>query len=72
MAKDVPEEVLAQGDTKQLLKIINDTGKKLCNWRKLLDVFYLESFSQLNSSRVESKEINENMYLVVRSLKHNN
>jgi hypothetical protein len=26
----------------------------------------------LNTSRVESKEINENMYLVVRSLKHNN
>jgi len=36
------------------------------------EVFYLESFSQLNSSRVESREINENMYLVVRSLKHNN
>ena len=32
----------------------------------------MESFSQLNTSRVESKEINENMYLVVRSLKHNN
>jgi len=59
--KDVPEEVLAQNETKQLLKIINDN-----------EVFYLESFSQLNSSRVESREINENMYLVVRSLKHNN
>jgi len=35
-------------------------------------VFYLESFSQLNTSRVDSREINENMYLVVRSLKNNN
>jgi hypothetical protein len=32
----------------------------------------LESFSQLNTSRVDSREINENMYLVVRSLKNNN
>jgi hypothetical protein len=38
----------------------------------LIDVFYLESFSQLNTSRVDSREINENMYLVVRSLKNNN
>ena len=48
-------------ETKQLLKIINEG-----------DVFYLESFSQLNTSRVDSREINENMYLVVRSLKNNN
>lgn len=37
-----------------------------------LDVFYLESYCQLSSSKVESKELNENMYLVVRSLKNNN
>jgi len=40
--------------------------------RIFIDVFYLESFSQLNTSRVDSREINENMYLVVRSLKNNN
>jgi len=32
----------------------------------------LESFCQLSSSKVESRELNENMYLVVRSLKNNN
>ncbi len=41
------------------------------NWAPI-DVFYLESFSQLSSNKVESKELNENMYLVVRSLKNNN
>ena len=38
----------------------------------MIDVFYLESFCQLSSSKVESRELNENMYLVVRSLKNNN
>ena len=58
--KEVHEENPST-ETKQLLKIINEG-----------DVFYLESFSQLNTSRVDSREINENMYLVVRSLKNNN
>ena len=29
-SKDIPEETLAQNETKQLLKIVNDSGKK-CN-----------------------------------------
>lgn len=70
-SKEVPEDYFAQSETKQLLQIVNDTGKSATATHPL-DVFFLESFSQLNSSRVESKEINENMYLVVRSLKHNN
>jgi hypothetical protein len=61
------------GETKQLLKIVNDNGTDLSYFLlSIIEVFYLESFSQLNSSRVESREINENMYLVVRSLKNNN
>ena len=57
-------------ENKQLLKIVNDGGRYLDLTR--LDVFYLESFCQVSSSKVESKELNENMYLVVRSLKNNN
>jgi hypothetical protein len=45
---------------KPLLNIINDN-----------ETFYLECCTQPNQ-KVESKELNEQMFLVVRSLKHNN
>jgi hypothetical protein len=36
-----------------------------------IDLFYLESCTK-PQIKVESKDLNEHMYLVVRSLKHNN
>ena len=88
VSKPVADDLLKEPETKQLLKIVNDNGKLRALSRQLplftrhylpyltilsfLDVFYLESFCQLQSSKVESKELNENMYLVVRSLKNNN
>lgn len=69
----------AEDEEKPLLNIINDNGKSLfCNiltnfltFLSCLDTFYLESHTK-PQVKVESKDLNEHMYLVVRSLKHNN
>ena len=39
---------------------------------RIIDTFYLESVSQGGITLGEAKDLNEKMYLVVRSLKHNN
>jgi hypothetical protein len=60
----VPEAVLEE---LPWIEILNNTNiEQYC-----IDVFYLESFTK-PCARVESKDLNEHMYLVVRSLKHNN
>ena len=37
IAKEIAEEVLAQAETKQLLKIINDNGKQVISNRQKID-----------------------------------
>ena len=37
IAKEIAEEVLAQAETKQLLKIINDNGKQVISNRQKMD-----------------------------------
>jgi len=50
----------------------NDVDSRpLLNILKEDNQFFLESYSK-PQIRVESKDLNEHMYLVVRSLKHNN
>lgn len=58
--KDLANNTSQGGETKPLLNIINDN-----------ETFYLECCVKPNA-KVESKELNEQMFLVVRSLKHNN
>lgn len=48
-------------EIKPLMNIINEN-----------DTFYLESVSTGGITLGEAKDLNEKMYLVVRSLKHNN
>ena len=40
IAKEIGEEVLAQAETKQLLKIINDNGKQAFNNRQKMALNY--------------------------------
>ena len=82
------KEELIENDGKCLHKnIVNENGKfklkltvmlfiSLIEYQALFIIYYVDTFFLAScsepQSKMESKDLNEQMYLVVRSLKHNN